>query len=140
MARTDEISQEIAILMPILARRILFEFFQEVDVTQTQIFTLMTLYEQAPIRLSDLSSKLKVQAPTVTGIIDRLEKSHYVRRIPDTEDRRAINVDLTDKGRKVTKKMRGIIQSKWKDILETLPAVERETYLRILKKMVEKLP
>jgi len=135
MSRIDQISEEVAVLMPMIARRILLGFFQSVDITQTQIFTVMTLAEGAPIRLSDLSKKLNISAPTATGIIDRLEKLGYVRRIHDRNDRRAINVDLTVKGRKLSKKLKTTIKRKWKELLVKLPEKDRERYVAILKKI-----
>lgn len=135
MARIDQIAEEVAMLMPMIARRILLGFFQSVSITQTQIFTIITIAEGAPIRLSELSQKLNISAPTVTGIVDRLEKMHYVRRIPDRADRRAINVDLTPKGRALAKKFKSTITSKWKELLARLPEQEQEQYAAILRKI-----
>jgi len=80
MSRIGQIAEEVATLMPMIARRVLLEFFQSVTLTQTQIFTIMTLAEEAPIQLSYLSKKLHISGPTVTGIVDRLEKQGYVKR------------------------------------------------------------
>src|SRR3989338_2245451 len=135
MARIDLIAEEVAMLMPMIARRILLGFFQSVSITQTQIFTIITIAEGAPIRLSELSQKLNISAPTVTGIVDRLEKLAYVRRIPDRADRRAINVDLTPKGRALSQKFKSTIKSKWKELLAQLPEKEQEQYAAILRKI-----
>ena len=135
MAKIDSIAEEVAALMPMIARRILLGFFQTVSITQTQIFTIITIAEGAPIRLSELSQKLNISAPTVTGIVDRLEKLAYVRRIPDREDRRAINVDLTPKGRALAMKFKATIKSKWKELLAQLPEREQEEYVAILRKI-----
>ena len=136
MSDTKKIASEIAQFMPILARQILFEFFQSIDITQTQIFTLMTLSQNAPCRLSELSEKMNVSAPTITGIVDRLEKSGLVKRMPDDNDRRAINVDLTEEGKRLVKKLRITIQMKWEEMLEKIPQEDQENYLRILKKLI----
>ncbi len=74
MNRTSQIAQEIAVLMPMIARRILLQLFQSLEIPQTQLFTIMTLYEKEPCRLSDLSRELHISAPTATGIVDRLER------------------------------------------------------------------
>ena len=135
MARIDEIAEEVATLMPMIARRILLGFFQSIDITQTQIFTIMTLFEQSPVRLSQLSKKLQISAPTVTGIVDRLEKSGFVKRIPDSKDRRAINVDLTAQGRLVAKKLKITLKRKWKVLLNKLPPRDQNNYVGILRKI-----
>ena len=135
MSDVQKMASEISQLMPVIARRILFEFFHSVAITQTQIFTIVTLSEKAPCRLSELSRRLNVAAPTVTGIVDRLEKSGYVKRIPDPEDRRAIQVDLTPKGIQVARQLRSTLEQKWKEILEKLPKEDQEHYLRIIRKI-----
>jgi len=135
MSRIDKIAGDVSVLMPMIARRVLLRFFQSVSITQTQIFTIATLAEKAPIRLSMLSKKLSISAPTVTGIVDRLEKLGYVKRVPDRADRRAINVDLTDKGKNIAKKLRATIKRKWKGLLMQLPKRDQENYVRILGKI-----
>lgn len=135
MARIDDIAEEVATLMPMIARRILLGFFQSVHLTQTQIFTIITLAEQAPIRLSEISQKMNISAPTVTGIVDRLVKLGYVKRVPDQEDRRAINVDLTVKGRNVAVKLKKTIKRKWKGLLIELSKSDQEQYIAILRKI-----
>jgi len=135
MARIDQIAEEVATLMPMIARRILLGFFQSIDITQTQIFTIMTLSEQSPVRLSQLSKKLQISAPTVTGIVDRLEKSGFVKRIPDIKDRRVINVDLTAEGRHIAKKLKITLKRKWKGLLSKLPPNDQNNYVGILRKI-----
>lgn len=135
MARIDQISEEVSVLMPMIARRVLLGFFQSIDITQTQIFTIVTLAEKSQVRLSALSKVMNISAPTVTGIVDRLEKLGYVKRIPDAKDRRAINVALTTKGKNVAKKLRSTIKRKWKGLLIKLPKRDQESYVRILRKI-----
>ena len=127
MSDIDKIAQEVSVLMPMIARWVLLGFFQSVDITQTQIFTIMAIVEKSPIRLSQLSRKLHISAPTVTGIIDRLERSGYVKRIPDSNDRRAVNVDLTAKGRHIAKKLQTTLKTKWKNLLVKSKIFSRHT-------------
>jgi len=135
MSRIDKIAGDVSVLMPMIARRVLLRFFQSVNITQTQIFTIATLAEKAPMRLSILSKKMCISAPTITGIVDRLEKLGYVKRVPDRTDRRAINVDLTTKGKNIAKKLRATIKRKWKSLLIQLPKKDQESYVRILGKI-----
>jgi len=51
------------------------------------------------LRMSELSSVLKVSNGNVTGIIERLVEDGQVERIPVPGDRRAMQVRLTAKGR-----------------------------------------
>lgn len=53
--------------------------------------------QQSP---SELADRLAVTRPTVTGIVDGLEKAGLVRRGTDPENRRSQTVALTPKGRR----------------------------------------
>jgi len=135
MNKTRSIAQEVSILMPMIGRRLLLEFFQAIEVPQTQIFTIMALYEKPQSRLSQLSRKLNVSAPTVTGIVDRLEKGGYAKRSHDLIDRRAVNVHLTKKGLDIAKKLRATLETKWYQILFKIPEADQQNFLNILKKI-----
>jgi DNA-binding MarR family transcriptional regulator len=53
------------------------------------------------ISLKELSDKLYLHVSTVSGIISRLEARGYVTRTRDNEDRRVVNIELTNKGAKL---------------------------------------
>jgi DNA-binding MarR family transcriptional regulator len=53
----------------------------------------------------ELSRLLLVTSGNLTGIVDRLEARHLVRRVPDESDRRVVRVRLTEKGRALTRQM-----------------------------------
>ena len=52
------------------------------------------------LSLSELSERIRAQNSTVTGIIDRMEREGLVVRARSNEDRRVVNIKLTDKGRR----------------------------------------
>lgn len=45
-----------------------------------------------------LSQKRGIDAPTVTGIVNRLEQADLVKRVHDRQDRRMVKVYLTEEG------------------------------------------
>lgn len=66
-------------------------------------FDLMAQLERFPegLRMNELSQRLMVTGGNVTGITDQLEGEGLVERIPVEGDRRAYQVRLTVKGRKL---------------------------------------
>lgn len=52
------------------------------------------------LRVSDLSSRLNVAAPTVTQQMNELESRGYVEKNVDPDDRRVVRIGLTPKGEK----------------------------------------
>src|SRR5437763_1977271 len=53
----------------------------------------------AGLRLVDLSERLLVRPPSVTGVVDRLERAGLLSRVESAADHRAKTVALTEKGR-----------------------------------------
>jgi MarR family transcriptional regulator, organic hydroperoxide resistance regulator len=68
-------------------------------VTLGMWYFLRVLWEQDGITQSELSQRVDTREPTTLSAIRDMEKSGYVRRVPHAEDRRKINIYLTEQGR-----------------------------------------
>jgi DNA-binding MarR family transcriptional regulator len=75
-----------------------------------------------------------VTGGNITGVMDRLEKSGFVYRDRDKEDRRIIRAKLTPKGILLHKDILPIFQKKWKEIVGILDLEEQHHLSRLLKK------
>src|SRR5438132_3267939 len=53
------------------------------------------------LRLTDLSERLLIRPPSVTGVVDRLERGKLVERSGSPTDLRAKRVSLTPRGRQL---------------------------------------
>lgn len=73
--------------------------------TPSQVSALATIEEHGPIRISDLAAKESVGAPVATRVTTSLEELGYIKRIQDTQDKRAWLVELTTSGHKVLKRL-----------------------------------
>lgn len=64
-------------------------------------FDVLSELERAgePLTMSQLSDELMVSNGNVTGVIDRLEKTGYARRVRAEHDRRVQYIELTAKGK-----------------------------------------
>jgi len=69
--------------------------------TLPQWGVLATLAATGEQPISALAQSLAVEAPAVTGIITRLEQIGLVARVHDGQDRRVVQVSLTDEGRDI---------------------------------------
>ena len=65
--------------------------------TPPQYFVFHILWMKDGISFSELGELVHLDNSTLTGIIDRMEKSGYVERRPNPEDRRSILIFLTSK-------------------------------------------
>ncbi len=73
--------------------------------TASQFAVLDVLYHMGPRSQKDLGGHILKTGGNVTMVIDNLEKNSLVRRERSDEDRRYINVYLTDKGEKLFKEV-----------------------------------
>lgn len=64
----------------------------------------LQMIEDETTTLGDVARRLMVTPAVVTGLIDRLEKRGYVRRVNSSGDRRRVNLALTPEGREAAKK------------------------------------
>ena len=69
--------------------------------TQPQFAALECLGHCGSLKLRDLSHKMLVSGGNMTVVVDNLEKDGLVQRCDDPNDRRAYNIALTPKGKKL---------------------------------------
>lgn len=77
-----------------------------------QEMILFQLWEKEGITQSQIAETLCVEAPTVTKMLQRLEKSGFVERRPDPDDGRVSRVYLTSAG----KSLEEPVQAVWKQL------------------------
>jgi DNA-binding MarR family transcriptional regulator len=59
----------------------------------------LSVIEDETTTLGDVAKRLMVTPAVVTGLIDRLERRGYVRRVSGGTDRRRVHLALTEEGR-----------------------------------------
>lgn len=72
---------------------------KRLGLTYPQYITLTLLWEADRQKVNTLAKALRMETSTLTPLVTRLEGMGLVRREPNAEDRRAIDVVLTPKGR-----------------------------------------
>ncbi len=104
-------------------------------VTPPQWGVLILLIEQDGQTIGTLSQKRAIDAPTMTGIVKRLEQSGLVERVHDREDRRLVKVYITAEGRDImqylpdaaivfnTIMVQGISETEQRDLLAKLQKI-----------------
>lgn len=71
----------------------------ELDVTMLQLKTMLLVYIDGPISVGSLASRLQIALPTVSGVLNRLERRGLMERQRDQADRRLVICQLTEEGR-----------------------------------------
>jgi DNA-binding MarR family transcriptional regulator len=81
-------------------RRMLDETLEEHGLTYGEWMVLASLHWAPNNRRTagELATKVELSSAAMTNRLDRLESAELIRRLPDPEDRRAVQVELTKEG------------------------------------------
>lgn len=104
-------------------------------ITLPQFLILTLLYKKEESRMTDVAHFLNVTTAAATGLVDRLVKYDYVRRVYEPKDRRIIKIKLTAKGTELVKKICEQRRQMIMEIFGKISQPEREDYLKILTRM-----
>jgi DNA-binding MarR family transcriptional regulator len=86
----------------------------------------------------DIALDLGVTARTLTTMVDALERQDLITRVPDPDDRRAIQLELSESGRALMEPLAQAVESASEVIMSPLDAAERATLLRLLTRLIER--
>lgn len=90
-------------------------------------FDLLAQLHRTPdgLRMGELSARILTTNGNVTWLVAALERDGYVRRRPDTDDRRATVVRLTTIGRRHFESMASRHERIIAELFDALPATDR---------------
>jgi MarR family transcriptional regulator for hemolysin len=97
--------------------------FKPFDITPEQWVVLCRLSDKDGISQKELSLNTEKDQPTLTRILDCLEKKQLIRREANVQDRRSFLVTITIKGRKLQQELLVIEQ---KVLVQTLQGISEE--------------
>ena len=94
--------------LALLMRRVLGSLATQVDkelepldLTSAQWVPLYKLHLGHASTAAELARKCELDAGAITRMLDRLEAKNFVRRVRSADDRRVVNLEITDEGREV---------------------------------------
>lgn len=88
-----------------------------------------------PLPLGQLAARLTCVRSNITQLVDRLEQDGFVKRLPDSDDRRCLRAAITEEGRRryaAGVKAQVEVQRQW---LENLSAQEQAELATLLAKL-----
>lgn len=128
-----------------MSYKLLERRFYHLGVSASQARVLAILHFTAkPIKPSLVATLLFQETQSITGILHRIESRGWVRRLPDPHDRRAVGLELTEKGREITTEIVRLSDLLYDELFDAvLSASDRraiETALRKVRALGFKLP
>jgi DNA-binding MarR family transcriptional regulator len=96
------------------------------EMSTSAAYAINRVSREGPIRLTALAAKEGVSQPSMTQLMQRLERADLVARVPDPEDGRACLIGITEEGQALLDNRRRTRRERLSELLATLtPEEER---------------
>ncbi|MER7559830.1 MarR family transcriptional regulator [Nocardioides sp. NPDC126508] len=96
------LDQQVCFGLAVAARSVIALYrplLEPLGLTHPQYLVMLALWEEEPLRVSELSRKVQLDPGTLSPLLKRLEAQDYVRRERNKLDERSLAVVLTERGR-----------------------------------------
>lgn len=139
----DSISEELFSTLPLIDRSIRRKLFKtaqtgfRADITPPHTEIMRLLKDEGTLHAAEIGKRLQIARPQMTHLIDKLVDLGVADRQADTEDRRTINITLTDNGKMVLAEHDRRIINAAMETLAPLTYKELEELSEVLKKLKE---
>src|SRR5689334_14532748 len=116
------------------------EALGSVDLTPARFALLNVIASRSGANQQELGSALGIDRTTMVSLVDQLESAGLATRRPSATDRRAREIAITPKGRRLLKRARGLIAQVEDEVLAGLSAQERDDLLALLRRALGSAP
>ncbi|KQO12385.1 MarR family winged helix-turn-helix transcriptional regulator [Paenibacillus sp. Leaf72] len=129
------LEQSIGFTMGMTYRKLTNLFQQrlrEYAITPEQWSVLIQISKSDGLIQKEIALRTSKENPTVTRIIDHLEKEQLIHKRPGVQDRRSFAVYITDKGRQLINETTAINESVNDEVKKVISAEEYELMISLL--------
>jgi DNA-binding MarR family transcriptional regulator len=106
------------------------------DLTPVQYAALEAIYENPGSDQKFVAELIGYDRATIGGVIERLEKKGWVRRVVSEQDRRARELSLTAKGNSIRSALQPIVKALQKEILYPLSDADQQRMINLARLVV----
>ena len=107
-------------------------------ITHSQWFVLGIIEHNKHVSIKNISEMLGISSSAATQLVNGLVQNGYVVRQDKPEDRRAVQLELSTKGKKQISSLKEKRINEMTKLFDALNDSELETYLRFHKKIISK--
>lgn len=108
-----------------------------IPLTPAQLHLLEPLDGEDSLTVGRIAEAAGVTAPTATRMLDGLERAGAVTRSADRDDRRCVNVRLTESGRELVRAKRAAVAVKRAQLFARLDPQEGKEATLLLRRLAE---
>jgi DNA-binding MarR family transcriptional regulator len=94
----EQVAENLMSIQPLLTRTLTKSIKQITCLTPGMMYVMGTIKRHGVMSMSDIGKCQAMPKPHVTVIVDKLIEMDFAERLDDPNDRRIINIKLTEKG------------------------------------------
>jgi DNA-binding MarR family transcriptional regulator len=107
--------------------------FQPYNLTTTQALVLEVLYGEEGLSAGEIGKRVVIDSSTLTGVLDRLAEGGWITKKTTDEDKRLLEIKLTEKALHVKDELLKVIADVNRELLSTFKVEERLLLFRMLQ-------
>lgn len=108
--------------------------------TPSQYGVLNCLWSKEAETPKQLGERLRIEASSISSILDRMQANELIERNIDPNDRRAIRIDVTDKGMALQEEITKIVDEVNQDFLSFLEPEQKDFFISTLLTIADTKP
>jgi DNA-binding MarR family transcriptional regulator len=113
---------------------------QSIDMTPALFGVLNFLGARKGAIQQEIGAAMGIDPSTMVSLIDQLEQEGLAKRRPHPSDRRAREVSVTPKGRRLLERSRKMALEAQDEVLRGLTVAERRQLLKLLRRALSEAP
>jgi DNA-binding MarR family transcriptional regulator len=128
--------------VPLLSRelhRSAFPKIRAAGLTNAQFWILKWIAVAGPFSMTGLANYLQISSPTVSGMVDELEKRGLLQRTRTQKDRRSVELRVTPKGERLLEQLNRESARVAARAAADIPAANKKVAVRVLALLVRTL-
>ena len=106
---------------------------QRLGVNETDLHCLNIIENAGGVTAGELAVESGLTTGAVTGVIDRLEKKGFARRVSDPADRRRVKVEVTKAFYSRAERIWGPVAAEWASSLDRFTGEQLDSFNQILR-------
>jgi len=131
-----DIHQQFEVFMQRSLRGIMGSMKQD-GLSMPQIYTLMYLYHEGEMRISDIGVLMDVGKAAASQLVERLVRQELVERVEDESDRRAKKIRLLPKSLRLIEKGLRVQRQQMGELMSQLSPVQMATVQKAFMYLIE---
>jgi len=131
-------SSRLVVLCARLHRALVAERLQALGLASGEDLILAELWREDGLTQTELARRLRLRRPTVTVVLNRMERHGLVTRAPDLSDRRVVRISHTQRSAELLPELNALWRNAEHELLSCLSDAELAQLRSLLARVVDR--